>query len=144
MNYLFIPIVTLMRVGYFPFFPGTLASFLGMIAWWFVPNYFIIQCSLIFFTIFICIFFLKNNKLESKDPSYIVIDELIGMWISLLMVPKDFEFFLLGFIIFRFFDILKPSVIYHIQNIKYPYDIIMDDIVSGIFTISIVTSIVLL
>ena len=66
------------------------------------------------------------------------------MWISLLMVPKDFEFFLLGFIIFRFFDILKPSLIYHIQNIKYPYDIIMDDIVSGIFTIAIVTSIVLL
>ena len=43
MNYFFMPIVTIMGLGYFPFFPGTVASFIGMIVWWFTPNIFFIQ-----------------------------------------------------------------------------------------------------
>ena len=144
MHYLFIPIVTIMWVGYFPFLPGTVASFLGMILWWFIPNKIVIQLGLISSAILVSIFFLKHNRLESKDPSYVVIDELIGIWISLLMVPKQVEIFILSFLIFRFFDILKPSIIYHVQYMRYPYGIIMDDIVSGIFTIAIVATIVFL
>ena len=144
MNYLFMPLMTIMGLGYAPFFPGTLASFIGMIVWWFIPNIFFIQVSLIALVILISILLLKNNELESKDPSYIVIDELIGIWISLLMVPKEVDFFLIGFFIFRFFDIFKPSIIYNIQFINYPYDIIMDDIVAAIFTLIIIASMILL
>ena len=63
-----------------------------------------------------------------KDPQYIVIDEVIGLWIALFFIPSnDFINIILAFIIFRLLDILKPSIINRVQNIKGVSGVLLDD-----------------
>jgi len=69
-----------------------------------------------------------------KDPSEVVIDEVAGMWISLLFIPKNIFLFTLAFVLFRLFDIFKPWVINKVQDMKGGFGIMLDDILAGIFT----------
>ena len=124
--------------------PGTIASFFVLLFFFFIPNTFIYQSCILFSHILIGFYFcylfsIKKNK--DKDPGFIVIDEVAGMMISLYLIPKYFSAYLLAFILFRFFDIFKPSIIYRVQNLGYGIGIMMDDIVSGILSLLIVTGI---
>ena len=80
---------------------------------------------------------LELRDTSDKDPQHIVIDEAIGMWISILFLD-NIMFIVLAFILFRLLDILKPSIIYYSQFLKGPYGILMDDILSGIITALII------
>ena len=131
-------------LGNFKYAPGTIASFFVLLFFFFIPNTFIYQSCILFSHILIGFYFcylfsIKKNK--DKDPSFIVIDEVVGMMISLYLVPKYFSAYLLAFILFRFFDIFKPSIIYRVQNLGYGIGIMMDDIVSGTLSLLIVTGI---
>ncbi|MBT5078612.1 MAG: phosphatidylglycerophosphatase A, partial [Candidatus Marinimicrobia bacterium] len=81
----------------------------------------------------------ENTLKESDDPdpSYIVIDEVVGLWITLLFVPKTIFLFILGFLLFRLFDILKPSFIYSVQFLKGSWGVMLDDILAGILSLLI-------
>ena len=87
---------------------------------------------------------LANIKKKYKKwiDGYIVLDELAGMWISLILVPYRFEYFLMAFILFRYFDILKPSFIYRSQNINSSISVFVDDILAGILTFLIMYSVI--
>ena len=56
------------------------------------------------------------------------------MWISLFMVPQSLTIYIIGFILFRFFDIKKPSIIDKVQYYPGGIGIMADDIIAGIFT----------
>ncbi len=146
MNFIYKSIITLFFTGYIRFSPGTIASIFAMLIWFFIPINLILQLSIILILLFLSLYLCYLHSIQSdiKDPSYIVIDEVLGMFISLFMLPKQFSFYLLAFIIFRVFDIFKPSIIYNIQNLKYGIGIIADDIVAGLFTIIILKSIIFL
>ena len=73
------------------------------------------------------------------DPSEVVIDEAVGMGISLFMLPHSLVLYLLAFFLFRFMDIFKPSFIYRIQNLPGGWGIMLDDVLAGIFTFALVT-----
>jgi len=143
MNFIYKSIITFFYIGYVRFAPGTIASILAMLIWLFVPNDLIIQLSIILSLLFSSIYFCYLHSIGSdiEDPSYIVIDEVLGMFISLFMLPKQLSFYLVAFIMFRIFDILKPSIIYNIQNLKYGIGILADDIIAGLFTLIILHSI---
>ena len=135
-------VLSLFNVGKIRLAPGTIASFLTLILWYFVPNSCYLQLVLllifIFLSFLLCYEYAKNNK--EKDPSYIVMDEFVGMIVSLYMIPKLFSYYLICFILFRFFDILKPSLIYKMQNVGYGLGIVLDDLISGLFVLIIVNS----
>ena len=120
--------------------PGTVTSFCIAIVWFFLPNILLIQSFILMFHIILGFYFCYTFTSQSneKDPSYIVIDEVFGIMISLYLIPKIFSAYLLAFILFRFFDIVKPSIIYRIQNFGYGIGIMMDDIISGILSLLIV------
>ncbi|MCK5818778.1 MAG: phosphatidylglycerophosphatase A [Psychromonas sp.] len=68
-----------------------------------------------------------------SDPKAIVWDEFVGYWITMLAVPFSIQWAIVGFILFRFFDILKPYPICWIdKNVRGGLGIMMDDIVAGI------------
>lgn len=69
-----------------------------------------------------------------KDPSVVVIDEVVGMWVSMLCMPNNIFFILLAFAAFRFFDIVKPFFIRKVGNIRGGWGIMLDDVVAGIFS----------
>lgn len=133
-------------IGNMKYAPGSFASFAALVICFFIPNSIFHQ--LFFLTLHLILgfyfcFSYSQNKNQDKDPSFIVIDEVVGMFISLLFIPKVISAYLLAFLLFRFFDIVKPSIIYRIQNVKYGLGIMLDDILSGILTLLIVTGLFL-
>ena len=63
------------------------------------------------------------------------------MGISLFMLPHNLDLYLIAFILFRFFDILKPSFIYQVQNLPGGWGIMLDDVLAGLFTLAIISGI---
>lgn len=68
-----------------------------------------------------------------KDPSKVVIDEVIGMWITMIFIPFSWTNLLFGFILFRFFDIAKPLGVRKMENLKGGTGVMMDDVLAGIY-----------
>lgn len=69
-----------------------------------------------------------------KDDSRIVIDEVGGMAISLLWVPFTLGYFILAFLLFRFFDIVKPLGIKTAERLPGGWGVMGDDVLAGIYT----------
>ena len=138
-------LLSIFNIGYISSFPGTIASFASALFWYlFMPDNWIVQIIFIVSIVFIGIFAyqLVQNDLNDKDPQYIVLDELVGMWIALILVPYRFDYFLIAFLLFRYFDILKPSFIYRSQKIEGSLSVFIDDIISGVFTFLIMYSLI--
>lgn len=68
-----------------------------------------------------------------KDPSKVVIDEVAGMAVSLLLLPDKVKYLLCAFVLFRFFDIVKPLFIRRAELLPGGWGIMFDDILSGIY-----------
>jgi len=70
---------------------------------------------------------------EAADPSIVVIDEIVGVWITLLFVPKSVVAILLAFVSFRAFDILKPPPARQVERVPRGWGIMLDDVIAGIY-----------
>jgi phosphatidylglycerophosphatase A len=69
-----------------------------------------------------------------KDPSKVVIDEVAGMCIGLLFLPVTIKYLLCAFILFRFFDIVKPLYIRKMELLPKGWGIMFDDVLAGAYT----------
>jgi phosphatidylglycerophosphatase A len=77
---------------------------------------------------------------ETADPSIVVIDEIVGIWITLLFLPKTITVIVIGFLAFRAFDILKPQPARMLEKLPNGWGIMLDDVIAGIYA-NIVTQI---
>ena len=136
MNKIIIFFSSVAYLGYIKRAPGTFGSLAGVLFWiFFMPESALVQlCSLVAI-FFISIFFssLAEDIYKTKDDHKIVIDEVAGMWFSLALLPKNFLFFLLGFLLFRLLDIKKPWIIKSVQDLKGGFGVTIDDVIAGIF-----------
>lgn len=126
-------------IGYLPLAPGTWAAGALAILWFFVcqkfPDTIIWQVLLVSLLIIVGVY--VSGKLiteKEKDPSYVVIDEVAGMAVTLLFIPSTWQNFAVGFILFRFFDILKPLGIKRMEKMRKGWGIMLDDILAGIYS----------
>lgn len=133
---------TALGAGYSPFAPGTAGAILACIALWLFEKYDIISTTttpLLFITLITVTTILgiiAANRLEEdwgKDAQKIVIDEVIGMWITMLFVPFTWLNLLIGFVLFRFFDIAKPLGIRKMENLGGGLGVMADDMLAGIY-----------
>ena len=75
---------------------------------------------------------IHSRRTGTHDSKEVVIDEVAGQWLTLLLVPADIVFYLLGFLLFRFTDIAKPWPINMIdRNMKSGLGVMLDDLVAG-------------
>ncbi len=77
-----------------------------------------------------------GNQVEpewGKDSYRVVIDEVAGMLVTMLFVPQSLYLLVAGFILFRFFDILKPLFIRKMESLPGGTGVMMDDILAGIY-----------
>ena len=119
-------------VGHLPLAPGTFGSLLGFaVAWWAhaVSLYLLILFSILGFSV--C----KSAEIfyGKKDPQCFVMDEVCGMMLSVLWLPKQLWIYLLAFAFFRFFDVVKPWPIKLLQKHPHPHSIMWDDLAAGFF-----------
>ncbi len=134
-------IATFFGSGYFPKGPGTAGAALATLIWYLMfcrssADTFIFQTLLIIVATILGTWATGHLEKEwGKDPSRIVIDEAVGVWIGLLVVPCDWRYILTAFVLFRFFDILKPLGIRKMENIGGAFGVMLDDILAGIYTL---------
>ena len=76
---------------------------------------------------------LQPNKDAHPDPSIVVIDEIVGMWIGLLLLPKTFVAYGIAFVLFRIFDVLKPEPARTVEHLPGGWGIMLDDLVAGLY-----------
>ena len=137
MNRFFLFIAAGFGVGYSPVAPGTLGTLVAIPIYYFLseipsPLYEITLIGFFFLSVWISenaeIFFGK------KDDQRIVIDEVIGFLITMLWIPKTTRFIIIGFFLFRFFDILKPFPIRRLEKrLKGGYGVVLDDVAAGVY-----------
>jgi phosphatidylglycerophosphatase A len=73
----------------------------------------------------------------TKDPQFVVIDEVAGQLIALIAVPLSWKTFLAGFILFRAFDIVKPPPVRQLEKLPEGAGIVLDDVAAGIYALVI-------
>jgi phosphatidylglycerophosphatase A len=73
----------------------------------------------------------------SKDPQFVVIDEVAGQLIALLAVPLAWKTFLAGFILFRIFDIVKPPPVRQLERLPEGAGIVLDDVAAGLYALAV-------
>jgi phosphatidylglycerophosphatase A len=71
----------------------------------------------------------------TKDPQFVVIDEVAGQLVSLIAVPLTWKSFLAGFILFRVFDIVKPPPVRQLEVIPEGAGIVLDDVAAGLYAL---------
>ena len=134
---------TFFSLGKLPFAPGSWGSLGALLLWLLLPISFSIHLSVIVFLFILGVY--SSDKMakymDDHDPSEVVIDEAVGMGISLFMLPHSFGLYLLAFILFRIIDVLKPSFIYRVQDLSGGWGIMLDDVLAGLFTFAIVNGI---
>ena len=147
---------TLFGYGYLTKIPGTVASAVTAVFIYIayeILGYTDLKFSIIFFILlfFYSFYAVKDSETEfkNKDPRQIVIDEVLGqsMPLVLLLYLKQTNqinisieiYYILSFVFFRFFDILKPfPVSYFDKNYKNYFGIIMDDIMAGLYSMMLI------
>lgn len=124
--------VTCAYTGYLPYAPGTWASLLGCALLYISP--FPLQHPLVVAPLaVIAVLAINGLRLAERDPGYVTIDELVGMFVAMMGHQASFSNLLKSFILFRLFDILKPYPIRQAERLPRGYGIVADDIVAGAF-----------
>ena len=72
-----------------------------------------------------------------KDPQFVVIDEVAGQLITLIAVPLAWKSLLLGFILFRGFDIVKPPPVRLLERLPEGVGIVIDDVGAGVYGLAV-------
>ena len=141
--------------GYAPVAPGTAGSLVGLLLYW-IPG---MDNVLLFFPLILLSFLAgkfaadKVGRVEGphltnaaaffksrlhtgtteSDPSIVVIDEIVGMWVALIFLPKSLAITVLAFVIFRFFDIVKPFPSRQLEQLPRGWGIMLDDVAAGVY-----------
>lgn len=129
-------LATLGPIGFLPA-PGTVATAVTGIAYYFcgplttVP-YIVMVGILIVVSWFIITAVLQQKRYTKHDPSEIVLDELIGTLVTFMGISITPLSLFLGFVLFRFFDIVKPCGITRLEKMHGATGIIADDIAAGL------------
>ena len=139
-------VATFFYLGKLPFAPGSWGSLGALLLWLLLPVTFSVHLSVIIILFVLGVYSSSRmvKYLDDHDPSEVVIDEVVGMGISLFMLPHSPGLYLLAFILFRGFDILKPSLIYRIQNLPGGWGIMLDDVLAGLITFALVNGIAII
>jgi phosphatidylglycerophosphatase A len=123
-------------VGYSPVAPGTVGTLVVIPIFLFLSR---IPFPLYELTL-VAFFFLASwisdqgeRYWGKKDDPRIVIDEMMGFLITMLWLPKTALFIILGFLLFRFFDIVKPPPIRILERVRGGYGVVLDDVMAGVY-----------
>lgn len=124
--------------GYSPIASGTVGSFVALLIYWFIPGFEKTEVLLSVILIATLIGFWSGFIAEKKwghDPSEMVLDEFVGMWITLILVPKTMLLAFISFFFCRLFDVVKPFPANISQKLPGGYGIMIDDIIAGIYSL---------
>ncbi len=129
--------LTFFYTGLFPKAPGTAGSLLAVLAGAGIVHYVSMETLVLLTILVTMIAFKQINAYEAQsgnhDDSRIVIDEVVGVWIALILSSQTLLQIVLSFLFFRLYDIWKPSLIGRIdRNVQGALGVMGDDMLAGV------------
>jgi phosphatidylglycerophosphatase A len=126
--------------GYAPVAPGTAGSLVALVAVWLIP---FSRDALVWTLVAVVLLgtwaaWRVERVLGRRDPSVIVIDEVAGMLVSVLLLPRTLPVLLTAFLLFRLFDIWKPFPVRESQALLGGLGVMLDDLIAGVYALVLV------
>jgi phosphatidylglycerophosphatase A len=128
-------IATVLGVGYAPIAPGTFGSAAGLLLWWLLPASTAVQAAAIVLT-FVAGSWAGNiaeRHFGRTDPGQVVIDEVMGMLITLFLNPVGWKGAFAGFLLFRVFDVIKPYPANKLEQLHGGIGVMADDGMAAVY-----------
>jgi len=123
--------------GYFPVAPGTVGSAAGLVAyllvWWSRSMAVEIGLILLLFAAGVWAGTIAERYFGGIDPGPIVIDEVVGMLITLAFIPVGLTGAVAGFVLFRVFDVVKPYPARRFERLHGGLGVMADDAMAAIY-----------
>ncbi|MEE8317329.1 MAG: phosphatidylglycerophosphatase A [Candidatus Omnitrophota bacterium] len=129
-------IASVFYVGYFPIAPGSMGSFAALFLYYFIKDNVQLMGAVIIISLILGLLTAGRAErlLGGRDAGEIVIDEFTGMLVSLYLLPATMGYIVSAFLLFRFFDIVKPRPIKRLERLNGGLGIMADDLAAGIYT----------
>ena len=139
-------IATVLGIGYIKG-GGTVASIVYCFIWFLLPAVFVESYWQVIVTLLIIVVGTwSSGKVEihwGKDSSKVVIDEVAGMAVTLLYAPHQLLYLIIGLLLFRFFDIVKPFGIRKLENLPGGAGVMADDLLSGVYAFIVLRAVMI-
>ena len=130
-------IATVGYAGYFPIAPGTLGSLAGLlvylVVWWSGSVAVEVGLIVVLFAVGIWAGTTAERFFGGIDPGPVVIDEVVGMLITLAFIPVGVSGALIGFVLFRIFDVLKPYPAGRFERLHGGLGVMADDAMAAVY-----------
>ncbi|MDE2225179.1 MAG: phosphatidylglycerophosphatase A [Xanthomonadaceae bacterium] len=133
-------IATALGAGLSPKAPGTAGSLVALLPWWFLLRglspgvYLAVLVAGFLLGVWACD--VSDRRLGMHDQGALVWDEVIGMWITLVAVPLQWWWMIIGFALFRLFDIWKPwPVSWADRRVHGGLGVMLDDVAAGVYAL---------
>ncbi len=142
-NFLALIIGTFFGTGFIPPCPGTWGTIGGALFYFFflrtLPSFYKILLFILVFILGVWASGILVQRFQKKDPDQVVIDEVLGIWITLFFAHSFFSL-LAGIILFRIFDIWKPLGIKKVERAHNGLGIMLDDVLAGFYSLILLLS----
>ena len=128
-------IATALGAGYAPVAPGTFGSAVGLLLWAVLPSSMLVQVAVIvvLFAAGCWSGTIAERHFGGTDPSQVVMDEVVGMLITLLLNPVGWAGAVAGFLFFRVADVIKPWPANRLERLHGGLGIMADDAMAAIY-----------
>lgn len=131
--------------GFFPIAPGTVGSAVGVALWWGVRlagasvavELAVVAALLVVGALAATA---AEGALGTTDPGPVVVDEVMGMCVTLVAAPLTWSVAVLGFLLFRAFDIVKPPPARQLEKAHGGWGIMLDDLAAGLYAWAVLQS----
>jgi phosphatidylglycerophosphatase A len=122
-------------VGYVPLAPGTFGSAAALALWMVLPDALPAQIAVTVavFALGVWSATVAEQHFGRTDPGQVVIDEVLGMFVTLFMNPVGWRGALAGFLLFRVFDIVKPYPADRFERLPGGLGVMADDAMAGVY-----------
>ena len=127
---------TFFYLGYSPIAPGSTGTLGAIVVFYMLshfsfPVYFLFLLGFIIFSVWVSTE--ASAVFGETDRSQVVVDEVCGYLVTMFLVPTSMVNIVLGFYLFRFFDVLKPPPIRRLESLPGGFGIVADDLAAGIY-----------
>jgi phosphatidylglycerophosphatase A len=133
-------VASVFGAGYSPVAPGTVGSLVTAVAIWLLP--FTPLRIAVTLAVVTLLGIWSGSRVERvlgrKDPGLIVIDEVAGMLLSVILLPRSIPVLVTAFLLFRLFDIWKPFPARESQALSGGMGVMVDDLIAGLYALILV------
>lgn len=129
-------VTTFFYVGRIPWAPGTCGSAAGLLLFWALDGAPLVRAGVFLFLLAVGLIWggRAEKIFHKKDPSCVVIDEVVGIFPAFFLMPPSLSVVVIGFIVYRIVDITKPFPMRRLERLPAGWGIMADDLMGGVTT----------